>query len=176
MMARERHKEARDVLVQFVKDRVGTPFEAPANVTGTGAGTGTGGGAGNGTGVGNGTGTAGRLSRAEAVRLKYATRDASTAMTELRKFAPRGLPECTQVSVTDPPPPPPPPPRIGEAGDAEHVLYYGEALRVAVRSIAALIVPLYDLGDHELWLRLGVPTPPVRAVVPPWRPHTSRGQ
>ena len=164
-MARERHKEARDVLVQFVKDRVGTPFEAPANVTGTGAGTGTGGGAGNGTGVGNGTGTAGRLSRAEAVRLKYATRDACTAMTELRKFVPRGLPA-----------PPPPPPRIGEAGDAEHVLYYGEALRVAVRSIAALIVPLYDLGDHELWLRLGVPTPPVRAVVPPWRPHTSRGQ
>ena len=155
------HKEARDVLVQFVKDRVGTPFEAPANVTGTG----TGGGAGNGTGVGNGTGTAGRLSRAEAVRLKYATRDACTAMTELRKFVPRGLPA-----------PPPPPPRIGEAGDAEHVLYYGEALRVAVRSIAALIVPLYDLGDHELWLRLGVPTPPVRAVVPPWRPHASRGQ
>ena len=172
------------MLVQFVKDRVGTPFEAPANVTGTGpgtgpgagTGTGTGGGAGNGTGVGNGTGTAGRLSRAEAVRLKYATRDACTAMTELRKFVPRGLPECTQVSVTDPPPPPPPPPRIGEAGDAEHVLYYGEALRVAVRSIAALIVPLYDLGDHELWLRLGVPTPPVRAVVPPWRPRTSRGQ
>ena len=155
------------MLVQFVKDRVGTPFEAPANVTGTGAGTGTGGGAGNGTGVGNGTGTAGRLSRAEAVRLKYATRDASTAMTELRKFA---------HALLDPPPPPPPPPRIGEAGDAEHVLYYGEALRVAVRSIAALIVPLYDLGDHELWLRLGVPTPPVRAVVPPWRPHTSRGQ
>ena len=143
MKAREMHKEARDVLVQFVKDRVGTPFEAPANVTGTG----TGGGAGNGTGVGNGTGTAGRLSRAEAVRLKYATRDACTAMTELRKFVPRGLPA-----------PPPPPPRIGEAGDAEHVLYYGEALRVAVRSIAALIVPLYDLGDHELWLRLGVPT------------------
>ena len=163
MKAREMHKEARDVLVQFVKDRVGTPFEAPANVTGTG--TGTGGGAGNGTGVGNGTGTAGRLSRAEAVRLKYATRDACTAMTELRKFVPRGLPA-----------PPPPPPRIGEAGDAEHVRYYGEALRVAVRSIAALIVPLYDLGDHELWLRLGVPTPPVRAVVPPWRPHTSRGQ
>ena len=163
MKAREMHKEARDVLVQFVKDRVGAPFEAPANVTGTGAGTG--GGAGNGTGVGNGTGTAGRLSRAEAVRLKYATRDACTAMTELRKFVPRGLPA-----------PPPPPPRIGEAGDAEHVLYYGEALRVAVRSIAALIVPLYDLGDHELWLRLGVPTPPVRAVVPPWRPHTSRGQ
>ena len=162
MKAREMHKEARDVLVQFVKDRVGTPFEAPANVTGTG--TGTGGGAGNGTGVGNGTGTAGRLSRAEAVRLKYATRDACTAMTELRKFVPRGLPA-----------PPPPPPRIGEAGDAEHVLYYGEALRVAVRSIAALIVPLYDLGDHELWLRLGVPTPPVRAVVPPWRPRTSRG-
>ena len=139
MKARERHKEARDLLVRFVKDRVGTPFEAPANVTGTG-------------------------SLPLAKRLKSATRDACTAMTELRKFVPR-----------DPPSPSPPPPRIGEASDAEHVLYYGEALRVAVRSIAALIVPLYDLGDHELWLRLGVPTP-VRAVVPPRHPRTSRGQ
>ena len=147
MKARERHKEARDLLVRFVKDRVGTPFEAPANVTGTGS-----------------LPLAKHLSPACHRHLKYATGDACTAMTELRKFVPR-----------DPPSPSPPPPRIGEASDAEHVLYYGEALRVAVRSIAALIVPLYDLGDHELWLRLGVPTP-VRAVVPPWHPRTSRGQ
>ena len=126
-------------LVRFVKDRVGTPFVDPLRRTPSHLWT--------------CEGPYNRhLRREEVTRLKDATRDACTAMTELRKFA-RWM--CTQVSVIDRIDIP----RIGEAGDAEHLLHYGKALRVAVWCIADLIVPAYSVGP-ELWLLLGVPNPP----------------